>query len=97
MQWMCTREEHQEPVSEEGQQDRRSPRTHSDVCGPMPSSSINGLRYSGQIMEENILQRIREYLQRCWDQDLQQNGVAERKNRTMLEAVKIKIFLRAYG
>jgi transposase InsO family protein len=27
----------------------------------------------------------------------QQNGVAERKNRTMLEAVKIKIFLRAYG
>jgi hypothetical protein len=28
MQWMCTREEHQEPVSEEGQQGR-SPRTHS--------------------------------------------------------------------
>jgi hypothetical protein len=47
-------------------------------------------------MEENIPQ-IREYLQRCWDQDLQQNGVVERKNRTMLEAVKIKIFLCAYG
>jgi transposase InsO family protein len=27
----------------------------------------------------------------------QQNGVAERKNRIMLEAVKIKIFLCAYG
>jgi transcription antitermination factor NusA-like protein len=26
---MCAREEHQEPISEEGQQDRRSPRTHS--------------------------------------------------------------------
>jgi hypothetical protein len=48
-------------------------------------------------MEKIYLKRIREYLQRCWDQDLQQNGVAERKNRTMLEAVKIKIFLCAYG
>jgi hypothetical protein len=36
-------------------------------------------------------------MQRCWDQDPQQNGVVERKNRTMLEAVKIKIFLCAYG
>jgi transposase InsO family protein len=27
----------------------------------------------------------------------QQNGVVERKNRTMLEDVKIKIFLCAYG
>jgi transcription antitermination factor NusA-like protein len=25
MQWMCAREEHQEPLSEEGQQGRRSP------------------------------------------------------------------------
>jgi transposase InsO family protein len=32
MQWMCAREEHQEPVSEEGQQGRRSPRTHSFRC-----------------------------------------------------------------
>ena len=30
---------------------------HSDVCGPMPSSSISGLRYSGQIMEENMPQK----------------------------------------
>jgi hypothetical protein len=48
-------------------------------------------------MEENIPQKNCELLQRCWDQDLQQNGVAERKNITMLEAVKIKIFLCAYG
>jgi hypothetical protein len=30
-------------------------------------------------------------MQRCWDQDLQQNGVAEQKNRTILEAVKTMI------
>jgi hypothetical protein len=30
---------------------------HLDVCVPMPSSSINGLRYSGWIMEENIPQK----------------------------------------
>jgi hypothetical protein len=36
-------------------------------------------------------------MQRCWDQDPQQNCVAERKNISMLEAVKIKIFLCAYG
>jgi hypothetical protein len=30
---------------------------HSDVCGPIPSSSISGLRYSSQIMEENIPQK----------------------------------------
>jgi hypothetical protein len=30
-------------------------------------------------------------MQRCWDQDPQQNGVAERKNRTILEAVKTMI------
>jgi hypothetical protein len=37
------------------------------------------------------LKRVREYLQRCWDQDPQQNGVAERKNRTILEAMKTMI------
>ena len=46
---------------------------------------------------EYTSKRVRELLQRCWDQDPQQNDVAERKNRTMLEAVKIKIFLCAYG
>jgi hypothetical protein len=37
------------------------------------------------------------FCKRCWDQDPQQNGVTERKNRTMLKVVKIKIFLCAYG
>jgi hypothetical protein len=32
MQWMCTREEYQEPFFEEGKQDRRSPRTHPLRC-----------------------------------------------------------------
>jgi hypothetical protein len=40
---MCTREEHQEPISEEGQQTEGVLELiHPDVCGPMPSSSING-------------------------------------------------------
>jgi hypothetical protein len=43
---MCAREEYQEPFSKEGQQSRRSIELiHSDVCGPMPSSSINGYVY----------------------------------------------------
>ena len=46
---------------------------------------------------EYTSKEVRELMQRCWDQDPQQNGVAERKNRTMLEAMKIKIFLCVYG
>ena len=46
MQWMCTREEHQEPLSKEGQQEEGALELiHSDVCGPMPSSSISGYVY----------------------------------------------------
>jgi transposase InsO family protein len=40
---------------------------------------------------EYTSKRVRELLQRCWDQDPQQNGVAERKNRTILEVVKTMI------
>jgi hypothetical protein len=43
-------------------------------------------------MEENIPQKeFMKLLQRCWDQYPQQNGVAERKNRTIMEAVKTMI------
>jgi hypothetical protein len=46
MQWMCAREEYQEPFSKEGQQaEGVLELIHSDVCGPMPSSSINGYVY----------------------------------------------------
>ena len=46
MQWMCTREEYQEPFSKEGQQAEEALELiHSDVCGQMPSSSINGYVY----------------------------------------------------
>ena len=46
MQWMCAREEHQEPFSKEGQQAEEALELiHSDVCGRMPSSSINGYVY----------------------------------------------------
>jgi hypothetical protein len=43
------------------------------------------------ILIKNLTKRVRELLQGCWDQDPQQNGVAERKNRTILEAVKTMI------
>src|ERR1700678_3523123 len=46
MRWMCTREEHQETFSKEGQQAKEALELiHSDVCGRMPSSSINGYVY----------------------------------------------------
>jgi hypothetical protein len=73
---------------------------HSDVCGPMPSSFISGSDNGGEYTSK-------EFVNFCKDVGIkrelttpynpQQNGVAERKNRTMLEAVKIKIFLCAYG
>jgi hypothetical protein len=144
MQWMCAREEHQEPFSKEGQQAEEALELiHSDVCGRMPSSSINGYVYYVSLMIilikdldifevfnkikefkaliENLSERkikilrsdnggeytSKEFVRFCRDVGIkrelntpynpQQNGVAERKNRTMLEDVKIKIFLCAYG
>jgi hypothetical protein len=146
MQWMCTREENQEPVSEEGQQGRRSPRTHSfrDVCGPMPSSSISRYVYYVSFIDdysrktwiyflkskdevfskfkefkaliENLFERkikilrsdnggeytSKEFVNFCKDVGIkrelttpynpQQNDVAERKNRTIMEVVKNMIY-----
>jgi hypothetical protein len=143
---MCAREEHQEPFSKEGQQAEEALELiHSDVCGRMPSSSINGYVYyvsfindyshkrPGYIFEvfykikefkaliENLSERkikilrsdnggeytSKEFVSFCRDVGIkrelttpynpQQNDVAEWKNRTMLEDVKIKIFLCAYG
>jgi hypothetical protein len=50
---------------------------HSDVCGPMPSSSING--------DIGIKREL------TTPYNPQQNGVVERKNRTIMEAVKTMI------
>jgi hypothetical protein len=50
---------------------------HSDVCGPMPSSSING--------DVEIKREL------TTPYNPQQNVVAERKNRTIMEAVKTMI------
>jgi hypothetical protein len=131
---MCAREEHQEPFSKEGQQAEEALELiHSDVCGRMPSSSINGYVYyvsfindyshkrPGYIFEvfnkikefkaliKNLSERkikilrldnggeytSKEFVSFCRDVGIkrelttpynpQQNGVAERKNRTMLE------------
>jgi transposase InsO family protein len=100
MQWMCTREDHQEPFSEERQQSRRSPRTHSFRC-VWPNAIVlyewikilrsdNGGEYTSK-----------EFVNFCKDVGIkrelttpynpQQNSVAERKNRTIMEAVKTMI------
>jgi hypothetical protein len=50
---------------------------HSDVCGPMPSSSING--------DVEIKREL------TTPYNPQQNVVAERKNRTIMEVVKTMI------
>jgi transposase InsO family protein len=141
---MCAREEHQVPFSKEGRQAEEALELiHSDVCGRMSSSSINGYVYYVSFMIilikyldifevfnkikefkaliENLSERkikilrsdnggeytSKDFVSFCRDVGIkrelttpynpQQNGVAERKNKTMLKVVKIKIFLCAYG
>jgi hypothetical protein len=88
---------------------------HSDVCGPMPSSSISGKFKEFKALVENLSERkikilrsdnegeytSKEFVNFCKDVGIkrelttpynpQQNGVAERKNRTIMEAVKTMI------
>ena len=101
MRWMCAREEHQEPFSKEGQQAEEALELiHSDVCGRMPSSSINGSDNGGEYTSKEFVSFCRDVgikRELTTPYNPQQNGVAEWKNRTMLEDVKIKIFLCAYG
>jgi hypothetical protein len=145
MQWMCTREEHQKPFSEERPQSRRSSRTHSFRCvsGPMPSSFNSRYLYYVSFINdyyhktwlyllkskyevfkkfkefksliENLSKRnikilmsdnggeytSKEFVNFCKDVGIkrelttpynpQQNGVVERKNRTIVEVVKTMI------
>jgi hypothetical protein len=88
---------------------------HSDVCGPMPSSSISGKFKEFKALIENLSERkikilrsnnggeytSKEFVSFCRDVGIkrelttpynpQQNGVAERKNKTIMEAVKTMI------
>jgi hypothetical protein len=88
---------------------------HSDVCGPMPSSSISGKFKEFKALIENLSERkinilrsnnggeytSKEFVNFCKDVGIkrelttpynpQQNGVAERKNRTIMEVVKTMI------
>nr|GFA18652.1 hypothetical protein [Tanacetum cinerariifolium] len=73
----------------------RLPLLHMDLCGPMRVGSINGKRY--------VLVIVDDYSRYTWvhflktkDETPEQNGVVERRNRTLVEAAKtILIFSHA--
>jgi hypothetical protein len=88
---------------------------HSDVCGPMPSSSMSGKFKEFKALIENLSERkikilrsdnggeytSKEFVSFCKDVGIkrelttpynpQQNGVAERKTRMIMEVVKTMI------
>ena len=92
---MCAREEHQEPFSKEGQQEEEALELiHLDVCGRMPSSSINGSDNAGEYTSKEFVSFCRDVgikRELTTPYNPQQNGVAERKNRTIMEVVKTMI------
>jgi len=140
---MCTRKEHQEPFPEERNKVGVLELIHSDVCGPIPSTSISGYVYHvsfiddysrktwvyflkskdevfGKFKEfkaliENLSKRkiktlksdnggeytSKYFVNVCKDVGIkrelttpnnpQQNGVAERKNITIMEVMKTMI------
>nr|GEX18982.1 hypothetical protein [Tanacetum cinerariifolium] len=62
---------------------------HMDLCGPMRIASIYGKRY--------VLVIVDDYFRYTWNRRTpQQNGVVERRNRTLVEAARtMLIFSRA--
>jgi hypothetical protein len=71
---------------------------HSDVCGPMPSTSLSGYVYYVSFIDDYsrktwvyFLKSKDEVRELTTPYNPQQNGVAERKNRTIMEAVKTMI------
>ena len=142
---MCEGKEHQESIFESETKTKGTLELiHSDVCGPMPSTSLSGFEYfiifiddysrktwiyflkaKNEVFEkfkeckvqiENILDKriktlrsenggeynSKEFEAYCKDAGIkrelttpynpQQNGVGERKNITIMEAVKIMIY-----
>nr|GFB83164.1 retrovirus-related Pol polyprotein from transposon TNT 1-94 [Tanacetum cinerariifolium] len=77
------------PKSEENNQEKLY-MLHMDLCGPMRVESINGKKY--------ILVIVDDYSRFTWEVDisyetsvarsLQPNGVAERRNHTLIEAAR---------
>ena len=116
MKWVCTKEEHQEPFSEERQQRRRSRRTHKTWVYFLKSKDEVFSKFKEfKALIENLSERkikilrsdnggeytSNEFVNYCKDvwikrelttpYNPQQNGVAERKNRTIMEAVNTTI------
>nr|GFA82670.1 uncharacterized mitochondrial protein AtMg00810-like [Tanacetum cinerariifolium] len=65
---------------------------HMDLCGPMRAQTINGKKYILVIMDDYS----RNFHQKTVPRTLQQNGVVERRNRTLVEAAQtMLIFSKA--
>nr|GEY24204.1 retrovirus-related Pol polyprotein from transposon TNT 1-94 [Tanacetum cinerariifolium] len=68
---------------------------HMDLCGPMRIASINGKRYVLVIVDDYSRYTWLHFL-RSKDEAPEQNGVVERRNRTLVEATRtMLIFSRA--
>nr|GEU68249.1 retrovirus-related Pol polyprotein from transposon TNT 1-94 [Tanacetum cinerariifolium] len=68
---------------------------HMDLCGPMRIASINGKRIQNQVLKE-YFDSVGISHQMSSVRTPQQNGVVERQNQTLVEAVRtMLIFFRA--
>nr|GFB96562.1 hypothetical protein [Tanacetum cinerariifolium] len=68
---------------------------HMDLCGPMQVASINGKRYVLVIIDDYSRYTWVHFL-RTKDETLEQNGVVERRNHTLVEAARtMLIFFHA--
>nr|GEU28836.1 integrase, catalytic region, zinc finger, CCHC-type, peptidase aspartic, catalytic [Tanacetum cinerariifolium]GEU94057.1 integrase, catalytic region, zinc finger, CCHC-type, peptidase aspartic, catalytic [Tanacetum cinerariifolium] len=85
-----SKKKHHKPKSEDTNKEKLY-LLHMDLCGPMRVASINGKKIDKRT--ESVNQTLREYYEQVGishetfvSRSLQQNGVDERRNRTLIEA-----------
>ncbi|GKD24222.1 retrovirus-related pol polyprotein from transposon TNT 1-94 [Tanacetum coccineum] len=74
---------------------------HMDLCGPMRVQTINGKKYILVIIDDysssdSMLRKCRHFSPKSVPRTPQQNGIVERRNRTLVEAARtMMIFSKA--